>query len=344
MSTELGQQQCSIYGPVFDAIDKRLRERYRIQLKDHIGNVVVPEATGTIDPSMGGVYKGLGGQREITLPGYTRQGKFLEGKTTLQGITFPPKDFQRLLDLFKNASNSKGESAFHYHPLKASPGGSKIAMLLNYAEQIAYGNLLGLSYEQTKVGLTKATEKKAWGFREIADIYNVEVGPLEAAKTNYAGKDRFSMKFGQVPGNYARRIDISSLHVALTPEACNIHIDDVGFVLRGPKSVVGLTPDFVQHLVNELLWKSLLRDWLVEKYGDTSAPVWAVEHLSLMLPSSDTKYATVAGVKLDVGQLQLTAAFDFGCKCLASERLSIDERVVPITEGKSIGFGISRSF
>jgi len=334
----------SVYGSVFIAIETRLRERYHISIKDHLGEVVIPEATGKFDPSMGGAFPSLGGPREKTLPGSVKRGKFLEGKTILQGITFPPSNFQRLLELFRGAANSRGESAFHYHPLKPAPGGGKIAMLLNKAEQLAYGDLLGLSYDQTTVGLTKATEQRAWGFREIADTYNSEVGPVQATTTSYSGENRHILKFGQKPAAYARQVDITSLHVALTPAACNIHIDDVGFVLRGPRSVVGLDPDFVQHLVNELLWKSLLRDWLIGKYGNSAPAVWAVEHLSLMLPSSDTRYAPAAGIKLDLGTAQLTAAFTMGCKCLQSERLTLEERVVPIPDGHSIGFGFRKDF
>jgi hypothetical protein len=344
MAPESGPNPPITYGPVFNAVAGRLRERYRISIGDYLGEVVIPEATGTIDPSMGGVFRSLGGPREKTLAGSVKRGKFLEGKTILQGITFPPSDFQRLLEVFRGAVNKKGESAFHYHPLKPVPGGGIIANLLNKAEQVAYGDLLGLSYDQTTVGLTKATEQRAWGFREIADSYNIEVGPVQAATTSYAGANRHSLKFGQIPATYARQIDITSLHVALTPAACNIHIDNVGFVLRGPRSVVGLDPDFVQHLVNELLWKSLLRDWLIGKYGDSSTAVWAVEHLSLMLLSSDTHYAPTAGIKLDLGSAQLTAAFTMGCKCLQSERITLEERVVPIPDGHSIGFGFTKQF
>jgi hypothetical protein len=331
-------------GSVFTDIERRLRERYRISIKAHLGDVVVAEATGKFDPSMGGAFPSLGGPREKTLPGSVKSGKFLEGKTILQGITFPPRNFQELLELFRVAANSRGQSAFHYHPLKPAPGGGKIAALLNKAEQLAYGDLLGLSYDQTTVGLTKATEQRAWGFREIADTYNIEVGPVQAATTSYSGENRHILKFGQTPAAYARRVDITSLHVALTPAACNIHIDNVGFVLRGPRSVVGLDPDFVQHLVNELLWKSILRDWLIGKYGSSAAAVWAVEHLSLMLPSSDTRYAPTAGIKLDIGTAQLTAAFTMGCKCLQSERLTLEERVVPTPDGHSIGFGFRKDF
>src|SRR5215203_5637023 len=334
---------CPIYGPVFTTIEKRMKERYRISIKEHLGETYVPKVTGMIDPTGGGMAPGLRGPGEMTFGGNVKKGKFIEGKTVLLGITFPPKNFQVLLDRFRSAVNPRGENAFHYHPLKPAPGGGKIAAILNKVEQIAYGDLLGLSYDQTTVGLTKATEERAWGFREIADTYNTEVSPVEAAGTkSYSGQNRQSIRFGQ--GRYARKVDITSLHVALTPAACNIHIDNVGFVLRGPRSVVGLDPDFVQHLINELVWKSLLRDWLIGKYGSSAAAVWAVEHLSVMLPSSDTRYAPTAGMKLDLGTAQLTAAFTMGCKCLQSERLTLEERVVPTPDGHSIGFGFRKDF
>ena len=89
------------YGPVFTAIERRLRERYRISINDHLGDVVIAEATGKFDPSMGGAFPSLGGPREKTFPGSVKRGKFLEGKTVLQGITFPPSNFQLLLELFR---------------------------------------------------------------------------------------------------------------------------------------------------------------------------------------------------------------------------------------------------
>jgi hypothetical protein len=344
MPPDSAAEPCSVYGRVFTNIEDRLRERYGISIRSHIGDTVISDATGQFDPSMGGAFPSLGGPRERTLPGGVKRGKFLEGKTILQGITFPPSNFQLLLDLFRNASNSRGQSAFHYHPLKPAPGGGMIANFLNRAEQLAYGDLLGLSYDQTTVGLTKATEQRAWGFREIADTYNVEVSPVQAAMHSYAGENRHIVKFGQTPAAYARQVDITSLHVALTPAACNIHIDNVGFVLRGPHSVVGLDPDFIQHLVNELVWKSILRDWLIGKYGSSAPSVWAVEHLSLMLPSSDNRYSPSAGIKLDLGSAQLTAAFTMGCKCLQSEQLTLEERIVPIPDGNSIGIGFRKDF
>ena len=331
----------TVYGEVFKEIERRLWESYRIQIKEHLGEMVVPDLTGKIDPSAGGMIKGLGSPHEITLPG--KRAKFIEGKTNLIGITFPPKNFQVLLDVFRSALTQRGETAFHYHPLKPTPGGGKINNFLDKAEQFVTLNWLSLSYDQTTVGLTKAAEERAWGFREIADSHNTEVSPIEAAGRNtYSGENRHSVRFGQSPGAYARKVDITSLHVALTPAACNIHIDNVGFVLRGPRSVVGLDPDFIQHIINELVWKTILRDAILGKYGESAKGLWAIDHLSLMLPSSDNRYAPTAGVKLDLGSAQLTAAFTLDCKCLQSERLSIDEKIVPMrTDGRS-GLGSTR--
>jgi hypothetical protein len=333
----------TVYGPVFTEIEKRLKERYRISIKDHLGEMLIPDVTARFDPSLGGTVKGLGGAYERTMPG--KRAKFIEGKTVLIGITFPPKNFQELLEVFRSAVNKRGENAFHYHPLKPSPGGGKIQTILDKTEQLVFLDWIGLSYDQTKVGLTKATEQRAWGFREIADSYNTEAGPLEHARKNtYSGENRHSLRFGQTPAAYARKVDITSLHVALTPAACNIHIDNVGFVLRGPRSVVGLDVDFLQHMINELVWKSILREWIVGKYGESAKALWAIDHLSLMLPSTDTRLAPMAGVKLDLGKAQLTAAFTLDCKCLQSEQLSIDEKIVPIPDGWSLGAGLSVKF
>jgi hypothetical protein len=74
---------------------------------------------------MGGAFPSLGGPREKTLAGSVKSGKFLEGKTVLLGITFPPRDFQLLLELFRGAVNSRGETAFHYHRSSPLPGAAK---------------------------------------------------------------------------------------------------------------------------------------------------------------------------------------------------------------------------
>ena len=48
----------TVYGPVFTEIEKRLKERYRISIKDHLGEMLIPDVTARFDPSLGGTVKG----------------------------------------------------------------------------------------------------------------------------------------------------------------------------------------------------------------------------------------------------------------------------------------------
>src|SRR5262249_22676113 len=52
---------------------------------------------------------------------------------------------------------------------------------------------------------------------------------------------------------------------------CNIHIDETGFVLALPTGGVALTPDFYDHLMNELKFKTDFRDWLSGKMPNKTA-------------------------------------------------------------------------
>jgi hypothetical protein len=314
--------------PVFTAIEERLQKRYKISLQKHMN---LEEVKGTIDPSMGGRIPQLKNSLDVTLAPF-----LLVGGTVLQGVTFQPANFQALFTAIKEASNSKGENAFHLNRDKDS-------LLAN----ILQADLLAISYQQTTVGRSKQTETKAIsGFREIADSYNVTIGPVEASKDPTVGPtvadkvDRDGRKYGLSTKTYARRIDITSLHVALNPGACNIHIDDVGFVLRGPQGAIGLDPDFLQHLVNELLLKSKLREKFVAKYGESSDAVWAVDHISVVLPSSDVGYMPMVGAKLETEKLAVSAALSFDCKCLPEGRAEMEERFAPRKSGVTFGLGL----
>lgn len=319
--------QKKLNDPVVKAIAARLLDRYKIDLISHMA---LDPVEGTIDPSMGGQIKGLKNSLDVALPPF-----LVVGGTVLQGVTFQPKNFQRLFTAINEAQNSKAERAFHHN---------KDADSLLY--NALTGDLLSISYQQTTVGRSKETETKAAaGFREIADSYNITLGPVGVAKDITMGPgladelDRGSLRFGHTPKSYERRIDITSLHVALNPEACNIHIDDVGFVLRGPQGAVGLDPDFMQHLVNELLLKTKLREKYVAKYGEGSTAVWAIDHLSVVLPSSDNRYKPMLGAKFETKRLALSAALSFDCKCV-KEKVSTEEYFTPKKNSVTFGLGL----
>lgn len=300
-------------GKVFQVICSRLRE-LRINIESHIAE---ESLDGTIDARLN-----LPVQR---IPvGMRRPGKVVEGSSTLVGITFRPKNFQQLMSAFRNASRN-GTPAFHYHPLSGR------SMLEQIYQNLLHADPLQISYAATQTGMPGQAEQKAWGFREIKDL----VPPLDDRPLDMSSARpdrRFAARFAP-PAE--RKIEISSLHAAITPEACNIHIDDVGFVVREPNGMVGMTPDFLQHALNELVLKTYLRGVLGE---------WVTDHFSFIGPSSDNGYAPTVGIGLDLPKhnLQIGVTFTFGCNCLgAKQRITLDEAIVPIPGGWSVGAGIT---
>lgn len=256
--------------------------------------------------------------------GRRRPGKVVEGSSTLVGITFRPKNFQMLRSAFQNARR-EGLPAFHYHPLSGRP------MVEQIFHNLITADPLQISYAATKVGMPGQKEQMAWGFREITDLIpKLDDRPLLAPGVR--SDPRFAARF---PTLVERKIEISALHAAITPEACNIHIDDVGFVARGPQGIVGMTPDFPQHLLNELVLKTYLRGVLGE---------WVTDHFSINIPNSDNAYAPAVGVTLDLPKqnLQIGVTFSFGCNCLgARQRISLEETLIPIPGGWSVSGGLT---
>jgi hypothetical protein len=90
--------------------------------------------------------------------------------------------------------------------------------------------------------------------------------------------------------NSSDGLDLSSFNFAVAADRCNIHVDQIGFVIGRARSEVIVDPDFAQHLVNELLWKSLA----TKVFPDTF-----VDRVSIMLPSSANEYSR-AGISADL--------------------------------------------
>ncbi len=86
--------------------------------------------------------------------------------------------------------------------------------------------------------------------------------------------------------------DLSSLHCAIADDVCNIHIDEMGFVMTGPSGDVVVDPDFLRHTIVELLWKTNLKGKI---------PIWALDRFSFTIPSSRNDFSR-AGVSFDLVQ------------------------------------------
>jgi hypothetical protein len=210
------------------------------------------------------------------------------GRNTLDGITFTVKDRAKLLEAFRGSKDSIGKDAF--------AEGSKIDPK-EWAKKGIHGDpkqwALRLSFGATD-GI---------GFREIwrMRLTDRELR-LSDARPSFLKLPDFDADFSANFGDNPTMPDLSSLHGAVWDEEkkepnqkapltkCNIHIDQMGFVMEGPGDEIIVDPDFLRHLVLELGWKTKLKGTL---------PNWALDRINWILPSSFNNYSRI-GVSIDL--------------------------------------------
>lgn len=185
------------------------------------------------------------------------------GRTTLEGISFVATNPDSLMHDLRNAKNSRGLDAF----AEGSADDPR-----NWALQLSFKATHGI------------------GFREIwyPRLSERPLSLSDAMPNRFRSRreNRFSAQFND------SLEDHTSLHCAVATDKCNIHIDEMGFVVTGFDGGVALDPDFAEHLVNELLFKSKL---------DNKLPDWLIDRLSIELPNSTNDYSRV-GVSVDLAQ------------------------------------------
>jgi hypothetical protein len=198
--------------------------------------------------------------------------KLIVGRSTLDGITFEARDHKRLEQALRACKDASGGPAF-------APGSKDDPS--HWA--------LRMSYSRTK-GI---------GFREIWRPYlsdrPLSISDALPARERFS-KNRFSANFGDrqdLP-------DLTSLHCAVSPHECNIHIDEMGFVMTDANGNIIVNPDAPRHIGVELLWKTDLQGKL---------PPWLLDRLSFDIPSTPLDSSRV-GVSFDLIQrknVKLTA-------------------------------------
>ena len=97
-------------------------------------------------------------------------------------------------------------------------------------------------------------------------------------------------------GPTADEIADSSLHCQIGKSLCNIHIDYIGFVWRGPKGESLVGPDALRHIVDELGWGKLV-EWVSGKNAFAGK---IVERLHPVIPSVATKFIPSVGLQYDL--------------------------------------------
>jgi hypothetical protein len=183
--------------------------------------------------------------------------KLKVGSTVLDGITFRPKDRDKLFDALHNAKDKYGKKAFAEAKIDNEP---------HWALKLSFGATHGDGFRET------------WRFPPLSDRPLVD-----------GGGDRYARQAARrFSGNFGDAMDLpimTSLHCAVAADVCNVHIDQTGFVIEGAADNISLTPDFLQHLVNELLFKTNLK---------ALAPHWAqgfFDRVSLVYLNSANEYS-----------------------------------------------------
>lgn len=243
--------------------------------------------------------------------------------STLKGITFRCNKLSQIKHVFDNALDYRGRTAFYYNGQYSS--GKILSELIRNAPV-----LLDMSYAATD----------GYGYREIRDM---PVLPSLSSFRPIRPSAAFNSRFG-FEDEQEVHFDVTSVHAALADKFCNVHIDNFGFVMRGPYGAF-LTPDFGQHAADELGLKDKLAPLLgrgigrVLRVDGEAVGNWIARNISLELPNFHNGYRKGAGLSVTPSpNLKVSAKFTAKCGyCRDVE----EDFGIPIPDGWSAGVGVS---
>ena len=246
--------------------------------------------------------------------------------STLKGINFKCKHLPTIKQCFERATDYLGRTAFYYNGQYSS--GRILRELVRNAP-----HLLDMSYAATD----------GYGYREIRDMPLV---PNLSSFRPLRPSAGFNSRFG-FDDEQEVHFEVTSLHAALAEKVCNIHIDDFGFVMRGPAGAF-LTPDFGQHAADELGLKDKLAPLLGQGIGKVfrvdgkEVGNWLARNLHLDLPNYRNSYRKGVGVSVTpTPNLKISAKFTAQCGyCQKVE----EDFGIPIPDGWSVGVGVTYRF
>jgi len=188
------------------------------------------------------------------------------GKTTLDGVNFFARDYRQLKQILVDAKDSTGAPFFGHAILDNQDHWAlRTSFLATDGTGFREASRLKLR-DQSLIGGGPQDRRDARGWRRNAGRF---IGAFPEADV--------------LP-------DMSSLHCAVSNQGCNIHVDDVGFVLYDDLGNLVVDPDLVQHIFNELIFKT---------YGKYILPEAVVNRVNLILPSTAVDFNRV-GVSVDV--------------------------------------------
>lgn len=243
--------------------------------------------------------------------------------STLKGILFKCKHLPTIKQAFDGATDYLGRIAFYYNGQYSS--GKILRELIRNAPV-----LLDMSYAATD----------GYGYREIRDM---PILPSLSSFRPVRQSAAFNSRFG-FDDEQEVHFEVTSVHAALAEKICNVHIDDVGFVMRGPSGAF-LTLDFGQHAADELGLKDKLAPLLGRGIGrmfrvdGKEVGNWIARNINLELPSHRHAYRKGIGVSVTpTPNLKVSAKFTAKCGYCRNVE---EDFGIPIPDGWSIGMGLT---
>lgn len=187
---------------------------------------------------------------------------------TLDGVTFLPKDWERLIDALRIAKTAEGYDAFAEGRSPEKPA--------HWALDLSMAATIGKGFREI---WRPQLSDRPLSTRDLPGRHGFGLG-----RDRGQWSDGFGAQFGKDP----QPQDITSLHFAVAPDRVNVHIDETGFVFEGMDGALTVGPNFAHHAANELFWKTSL-----------NLPRWASEHIDLILPNSANDFSRF-GVTVDL--------------------------------------------
>lgn len=253
--------------------------------------------------------------------------------STLKGINFAPANLQKLRAVFDSARDALGQIAFYFNG-QYSSGSIPRELVRNLP------HLIDVSFAASD----------GYGYREIRDM---PVLPTLSSFLPERSSGSFRSRFG-FEDEQTMNFEVTSLHAALGEKICNVHIDNIGFVLRGPNGAF-LNPNFPQHLFDELgnktffapvagkvIGRALQLSSITRKNYGKDIGNWMARNIHLDLPSHRTGYRLGGGVSVTPTP-NLTISVKYTAKCGYCGNKEEDFGI-PIPDGSSIGVGVTYRF
>jgi hypothetical protein len=222
----------------------------------------------------------------IDIKKHIKSGTLKAANNTLDGIKFEPVDAKALIAEFGGRMKKDkhkhdptppiGPVEFDHTRHQRPRGASMTSMQEepdNWALEASFGATEGV------------------GFREKWRPPPIMLAP---PLPNYSNP-RLSLGFGEA----GKKLNFTSLHASVRALQASIHIDERGFVVDLPGGAGSIVnPSFWSHVANELLLKTIFRDWLDGVTPDNlvgKLVVEAVNRVSLRFPDVENQFAGLKG-------------------------------------------------